>query len=107
MFYGVSSVLSVQAGTIYTVTGYARAVNTPFRGTGKLREGLLTALDITGRSVRTRLQFRGKLTLALLLLLLLLLRPRSQYQVHRATVTDKDQVHGLILSITQIFLRGR
>ena len=103
MFYGVSSVLSVQAGTIYTVTGYARAVNTPFRGTGKLREGLLTALDITGRSVRTRLQFRGKLTLALLLLL----RPRSQYQVHRATVTDKDQVHGLILSITQIFLRGR
>ena len=79
-------------------------MNTPFRGTEKLREGLLTALDITGRSVRTRLQFRGKLTLALLLLLL---RPRSQYQVHRATVTDKDQVHGLILSITQIFLRGR
>ena len=105
MFYGVSSVLSVQPGTIYTVTGYARAVNTPFRGTVELREGLLTALDITGRSVRTRLQFRGKLTLALLLLLLRC--PRSQYQVHRATVTDKDQVHGLILSITQIFLRGR
>ena len=103
MFYGVSRVQSVQAGTIYTVTGYARAVNTPFRGTGKLREGLLTALDITGRSVRTRLQFRGKLTLALLLLLRC---PRSQYQVHRATVTRQDQVHGLILSITQIFLRG-
>ena len=81
-------------------------MNTPIQGTGKLREGLLTALDITGRSVRTRLQFRGKLTLALLLLLLLRC-PRSQYQVHRATVTDKDQVHGLILSITQIFLRGR